>query len=157
MVGILNTLLPNKLYRKDLVRLARLLPDYATEKKAEALISNQIFRLTKHNYLESVRGNRGLWYEPSLQLLMLLKDVRGDRFDKGINLEKEESQIKSELALYLAELEGFRELSKKHPMLKRDIDELIATENEHVTTLHGKLSALKKLRIFVLDSRKPRV
>lgn len=154
MVVILNSLLPNNLYRRDLIRVATSLPEYSTGQKAERFISSQIFRLTKNNLLESVRDHKGLWYKPSFELLELLNEAKRHCPDINLNLEKEGGEIESELTLLLVELKELQELKEKHPSLRYEIDQLILVENDRIKNLNGKLNALKKLTFFLMHNRR---
>lgn len=149
MMDILCSLLPSRLYRKDLIRIAKTLPHYSSGDQAEKFIGRQVFRLTQHKMMEAHGSRKARWYQPVPELIELLSSQNKNELDQQVNLSEEKLRIEAELALLLAELEEFKLLSKKYPSYEGQIDQLVSNEKSKMTSLYGKLSAIKKLLIAV--------
>jgi hypothetical protein len=58
----------------------------------------------------------------------------------------DEARLENEISLSLSELEEMRALSVRFPILSADADGMISNERSRITSLYGKLSAVRKLK-----------
>lgn len=152
MLTVVSSIHPKRLHRADLIAKSMLFEAYGDKEKAEKFVARQVHRLTKLGLLVS-HGSRGSrWYEPSEDLTKL---VSGLSVEEPLNkravldeLVMNETRLENEISLALSELEEMRALSVQFPILSADADGMISNERSRITSLYGKLSAVRKLKVF---------
>lgn len=147
MSSALLSLLPERVYRNALIDAVQKNENYKTKAKAETFVARQVHRLTKLNWLNASGARNSRWYEPSEELLNCLSLARTAKSVISQELRSEEKKLESEVSLLLAEMEEFKVLSDRYPLLLREIEGLILEQRSQITCLYGKLSAVRKLKM----------
>lgn len=153
MLTIVRSILPKRLHRADLIAKSMSFKAYGNKEKAEKFVARQVHRLTKLGLLVSHGSRSSRWYEPSEELTKLVSDFS---LEEPLNaravldeLLMDEARLDNEISLALSELEEMRALSVRFPILSVDADEMISNERSRITSLYGKLSAVRKLKASV--------
>lgn len=142
--------LPKRLYRADLIGKVMSFEAYGSKEKAEKFVARQVHRLTKLGLLSSHGSRNSRWYEPSESLTKLVSDfsIEEPLGKKAVldELVMDEARLENEISLALSELEEMRALSVRFPILSADAAGMISNERSRLTSLYGKLSAVRKLK-----------
>lgn len=150
MLTVIRSILPERLHRADLITKAISFEAYGDKEKAEKFVARQVHRLTKLGLLTSHGSRNSRWYEPSESLMKLVSDfsIEEPLNSKAVldELTLDEARLENEVSLALSELEEMRALSVRFPILSADADGMISNERNRITTLYGKLSAVRKLK-----------
>ncbi|TDR05905.1 hypothetical protein C8D85_3426 [Marinomonas communis] len=150
MLAVVHSILPKRLLRADLIAKSMSFEAYGDKEKAEKFVARQVHRLTKLGLLVSHGSRSSRWYEPSEDLTKLVSDFS---LEEPLNtkavldeLVMDEARLENEISLALSELEEMRALSVRFPILSADADGMISNERSRITSLYGKLSAVRKLK-----------
>ena len=147
MSSALLSLLPGRLYRNALIDAVQQNENYKTKEKAETFVARQVHRLTKLNWLNASGARNSRWYEPNKELLNCLSLSGTAKSAICQELGNEEKKLESEISLLLAEMEEFKVLSDRYPLLSSEVEGLILEERSQMTSLYGRLSAIRKLKV----------